>query len=219
MNDEQIALVQDSFDKVRLIATTAAELFYGRLFDLDPSIRPLFSGDMKEQGRKLMDTIDIVAKGLSVPEVILPTIKQLGKRHVGYGVKDEHYDTVGEALIWTLEQGLGEDFTPDVREAWTEAYNFFADVMKEAAHEDVTDPVIMTMQAQIQAQKAQLQAQQQQIKSTNQLVNEIHQLQLLIQETNMLSRKGSQNGYSWWRRLWRRSPNNRVSAPVERAES
>ena len=148
----------------------------------------------------------------------MPAVKQLAQRHVGYGVKDEHYATVGEALIWTLEQGLGEDFTPDVREAWTEAYTYFADVMIEASREAGSDPVILAMQAQIQGQNAQLKAQHQQIQSTNQLVKEIHQLQTLIQETNMLTRNGSHNGRSWWSRLWRRQTNNVVPASIDTVE-
>ena len=204
MNAEQITLVQESFEKVRPIAATAAELFYGRLFELDPSTKALFKEDMKEQGRKLMDTLEITTKGLSVPEVILPAIQKLAQRHVGYGVKDEHYATVGAALIWTLEQGLGEDFTPEVREAWTEAYAYVSDIMKEASHEVGSDPFLVTLQAQIQAQNAQLKAQQQQIQSTNQLVKEIHQLQTMIQQTNNVSQNGAHNRGSWWRRLWRR---------------
>ncbi len=202
MNAEQITLVQDSYEKVRAIAATAAELFYDRLFELDPTTKHLFKEDMQEQGRKLMLTIEIIAKGLSVPEVILPAVKQLAQRHVGYGVKDEHYATVGAALIWTLERGLGEDFTPDVKEAWTEAYTFLADVMIEASHEVASDPVMVTLQAQIHAQHDQLKAQQQQIDSTNQLVNEIHQLQTLLQQTGIFSQNGSRSGKSWWRRLW-----------------
>ncbi len=220
MNAEQITLVQNSFEKVLPIAETAAELFYGRLFEIDPATKHLFKGDMQEQGRKLMDTLEIVAKGLSVPEVILPAVKQLAQRHVGYGVKDEHYSTVGEALIWTLEQGLGEDFTPDVREAWTEAYTYFADVMKEASHEVGSDPVIITLQAQVKAQNAQLKAQQQQIKSTNQLVKEIHELQTIIHQTIIVSQKGSQNRGSWWSRLFRRrSASNGVAAPIDQVKT
>ena len=202
MNAEQIALVQNSFEKVRPIAATAAELFYGRLFEIDPATKHLFKEDMIEQGRKLMTTIEIIAKGLSVPEVILPAVKQLAERHVGYGVKDEHYASVGAALIWTLEQGLGEDFTPDVKEAWTEAYTFLADVMKEASHAVGLDPVMVTLQAQIQAQNEQLKAQQQQIDSTNQLVKEVHQLQTLLQQTGIFAQNGSRSHRSWFRRFW-----------------
>ncbi len=202
MNAEQITLVQESFEKVRPSAATAAELFYGRLFEIDPATKPLFKGTMEEQGRKLMDTIGIIAQGLSVPEVILPAVQQLAKRHVGYGVKDEHYASVGAALIWTLEQGLGEEFPSEVREAWTEAYAFLTDVMIEASHEVESDPIMVTLQAQIHAQHEQLKAQQQQIDTTNQLVMEIHQLQVLLQQTGILSQNGSRSRTSWLRRLW-----------------
>ena len=135
MKAEQVAIVQKTFEKVRPISETAAEVFYKRLFELNPSFRALFKKDMKTQGRMLMQTIDFAVKGLDSPETILPAIKDLGKRHVGYGVKEEYYDTVGDALLWTLEQGLGEDFTAEVKEAWAEAYKLLASVMKDAAKE------------------------------------------------------------------------------------
>ncbi|OHC00060.1 MAG: hemin receptor [Planctomycetes bacterium RIFCSPLOWO2_12_FULL_39_13] len=135
MKAEQVAIVQKTFEKVRPISETAAELFYKRLFEINPSFRALFKKDMKTQGRMLMQMIDFAVKGLDDPETILPTIKDLGKRHVGYGVKEEYYDTVGDALLWTLEQGLGEDFTAEVKEAWAEAYKLLASVMKDAAKE------------------------------------------------------------------------------------
>ena len=133
MTPESVALVESSFEKVKPIAPQAAELFYGKLFDLDPSLRPLFKGDMAEQGRKLMSTLAFVVAGLRTPEKILGAVADLGRRHVGYGVQDSHYDTVGAALLWTLEQGLGPDFTPDTKAAWTEAYTLLAGVMKNAA--------------------------------------------------------------------------------------
>ena len=108
MNADQVAIVQETFEKVRPISETAADLFYKRLFELNPSFKSLFKGDMKKQGRMLMQMIDFAVKGIDEPDTILPTIRDLGKRHVGYGVKEEYYDTVGEALLWTLEQGLGE---------------------------------------------------------------------------------------------------------------
>src|SRR5262245_8873882 len=120
MNSEQKVLVQESFAKVVPISETAADLFYNRLFELDPSLRPLFKGDMKEQGRKLMDMIGVAVKGLDDLDKIVPAVQALGQRHVGYGVKDKDYDTVATALLWTLEQGLGQDFTPEVKTAWTE---------------------------------------------------------------------------------------------------
>ena len=202
MTPEQIALVQSTFEKVRPISQTAAEMFYGRLFELDPSVRPLFKGDMKEQERKLMVTIEIMAKGLSVQEVILPALQELGKRHVRYGVKPEHYGTVGSALLWTLEQGLGEEFTLDVREAWAEAYNLMAGAMKEASAEVAETPVEAGLQAQMLAQQKQLEAQQQQIDATNQLLSELRDIYTLLQQATVPSPSKSQNGITWWRRLW-----------------
>jgi len=135
MNADQVAIVQETFEKVRPISETAAELFYKRLFELNPSFKSLFKGDMKKQGRMLMQMIDFAVKGIDEPDTILPTIRDLGKRHVGYGVKEEYYSTVGEALLWTLEQGLGKDFTPEAKEAWTEAYKLLSGVMIDAARE------------------------------------------------------------------------------------
>ena len=135
MQSNQIDLVQQSFELVEPIAETAASLFYNRLFELDPSLRQLFRGDMTEQGRKLMQALKMVVKGIRRIEAILPAVQELGRRHVQYGVQDEHYDTVGEALLWTLEKGLGEAFTPDVKEAWTAAYVLLAGAMKQAAAE------------------------------------------------------------------------------------
>ena len=133
MTPEQKNLVQSTFKEVIPIADTAAKLFYGKLFELDPALKPLFKGDMEEQGRKLMQMIATAVNGLDDLESIVPAVEQLGKRHVGYGVKDEHYDTVAAALLWTLEQGLGPAFTPDVKEAWTVVYGILAGTMKAAA--------------------------------------------------------------------------------------
>ncbi len=131
MNLIQKALVQTSFAQVRPSADAAAALFYRRLFELDPTLRPLFNGDMEEQGRKLMEMIGLAVKGLDRPDTLLPALAALGRRHAGYGVSERDYETVGEALIWTLEQGLGPSFTPDIREAWTALYGFVADTMRE----------------------------------------------------------------------------------------
>ena len=135
LNQKQIALVQASFAEVVPIADTAAALFYDRLFELDPSLRPLFRGDMKEQGRKLMDMIAVVIVNLPRLTGILTSVRALGARHAAYGVQDEHYDTVGAALLWTLEQGLGEAFTDETRDAWATAYTILASTMKDAAAE------------------------------------------------------------------------------------
>ena len=133
MTTEQIRLVQTSFAQVAPIAPQAAALFYGRLFELDPGLRPLFKSDLTDQGRKLMQMIGVAVNGLTRLDDIVPAVKQLGVRHATYGVKDEHYDTVATALLWTLGQGLGDGFTPEVSEAWTEAYTLLASTMKTAA--------------------------------------------------------------------------------------
>ena len=135
MTPEKIKLVQDSWAKVKPISETAAELFYGKLFELDPDVRSMFTGDMKEQGRKLMAILNTAVNALDKLETIVPAVQDMGKRHVGYGVKDEHYDTVGEALIWTLGAGLKDDFTEDTKQAWIEVYTLVADTMKAAAAE------------------------------------------------------------------------------------
>ena len=133
MNDKQIRLVQESFRQVAPIAEAAAELFYARLFELDPGLRPLFRGDMTEQGRKLMQMLGVAVKGLERPEQLLPAVRALGARHVAYGVGERDYDTVGEALLWTLGRGLGEAFTPEVEAAWAEVYATLADAMQGGA--------------------------------------------------------------------------------------
>jgi hemoglobin-like flavoprotein len=133
ITDEQKQLVRDSFAKVEGIAETAARLFYNRLFEIEPSLRPLFKGDMTEQGRKLMQMLAVCVKGLDNLPSLMSAVSALGRRHAGYGVSDANYDTVGAALLWTLEAGLGNGFTPAVREAWVEVYTILSTVMKQAA--------------------------------------------------------------------------------------
>ena len=133
MDSKQISLVQDTFKMVVPIQETAADLFYNRLFEIAPSTREMFKGDMKEQGKKLMATIGIAVTSLTNLEAIVPTVQALGVKHLGYGVEDWHYDKVGEALLWTLGQGLGDTFTKEVEAAWTETYVTLATVMKDAA--------------------------------------------------------------------------------------
>ena len=135
MTPEQLILVQESWGKVIPVSDTAAQLFYGKLFELDPSLKELFKGDMAEQGKKLMTMINVAVNGLKRLESIVPAVQDLGKRHVDYGVKDEDYDTVGAALIWTLSQGLGDDFTDEVKDAWVTVYGILATTMKNAAAE------------------------------------------------------------------------------------
>ncbi len=132
---EEKALVKQTWTAIVPIADKAAELFYGRLFELDPEVKPLFKGDMKEQGAKLMKTIGIAVNALDNLEPLVPTLKQLGAAHAGYGVKDAHYDTVAAALLWTLEQGLGDSYNTEVEQAWVAVYGIVADTMRAGAAE------------------------------------------------------------------------------------
>jgi hemoglobin-like flavoprotein len=132
MTPQQIALVQQSFAKVLPIREQAAALFYDRLFAIDPSARPLFRGDIKAQGGKLMAAIAAVVKALDHIDTILDDLRGMARRHDRYGVQETHYASVGEALLWTLEQGLGADFTPDLRVAWAAAYRLLSETMIEA---------------------------------------------------------------------------------------
>ena len=129
MNSAEINLVQSTFDEVRPNALATAEIFYKHLFTLDPSLRPLFKGDIVHQSRMLMSMLGAAVNGLTNLEALVPVVRQLGARHVNYGVEDEHYATVGSALLWTLGEGLGEKFTPAVRDAWTAAYGLLSSVM------------------------------------------------------------------------------------------
>ena len=133
MDAQQINLVQKSWSKILPISETAAELFYNRLFEIDPSTKVLFKGDIKVQGRKLMGMITAAVNGLNDLDALVPVVQDLGRRHGGYGVQEAHYGSVGSALLWTLEQGLGDDFTDDVKIAWTETYMLLAGVMKDAS--------------------------------------------------------------------------------------
>jgi hemoglobin-like flavoprotein len=133
MTPEQQTLVRRSFAKVAPIAAQAAAMFYDRLFALDPALRPLFKGDMTEQGQKLMAMIGTAVANLHRLGDIVPAVRDLGRRHGGYGVKDADYDSVAGALLWTLEQGLGADFTPATRDAWVACYGVLAREMKTAA--------------------------------------------------------------------------------------
>jgi hemoglobin-like flavoprotein len=133
MTPEAQRLVRESFAKVTPIAPAAAAMFYDRLFVLDPALRPLVKGDMAEQVRKLMSMIGAAVANLGKLDIIVPAVRDLGRRHAGFGVRQAHYDTVGTALVWTLEQGLGDDFTPATRQAWIEAYTILAGTMQQAA--------------------------------------------------------------------------------------
>ena len=130
MTPQQITLIQESWRTVLPISDTAAELFYSRLFALDPSLKPLFKGDMKMQGRKLMSMLGMVVSGLSSFDRLAPAVKELGRRHNGYGAQPAHYQTVAEALLWTLKQGLGDAFTEETEIAWATAYGKIATLMQ-----------------------------------------------------------------------------------------
>ena len=133
LTDKEISLVQDSFEKVAPIADKAAELFYGRLFEIAPEVRPMFKADLTEQGAKLMKTLGIAVNSLTNLEGLIPVIENLAVKHIDYGVKKEHYAPVGEALIWTLEQGLGDAFTEEVKSAWIETYTIISTTMINAS--------------------------------------------------------------------------------------
>jgi len=135
MTPAEIHLVKDSFRRIVPIADQAAALFYARLFELDPALRHLFRGDMREQGRKLMTMIAVAVQSLEHLDTLVPAVRQLGARHAGYGVTPEHYAVVGAALLWTLEKGLGPAFTPAVRDAWTSTYSLLANTPLESQRE------------------------------------------------------------------------------------
>jgi nitric oxide dioxygenase len=134
LTEEQIDLIQASFAEVRPISVEAARLFYARLFDIAPEVEPMFRGDMADQGAKLMATLGVVVSGLRNLGELMPTAADLAARHVTYGVTPRHYTPVGEALIWTLEQGLGETFTPAHRTAWETAYAILSTAMVASAY-------------------------------------------------------------------------------------
>jgi hemoglobin-like flavoprotein len=131
---DQIALVQATWQQVTPIADTAARLFYGRLFELEPDLRSLFGRtDMEEQRRKLMQMLAVAVAALDRLETLRPALEALGRRHIDYGVGDRHYNLVGAALLWTLEQGLGDEYTGSVRDAWTAVYTTLSTIMQDAA--------------------------------------------------------------------------------------
>lgn len=132
MTPRQKALVQESFAWLEPMAETVATLFYARLFALDPSLRPLFRGDMTVQGRHLMEALALAVRSLDRLDALVPSLEALGRRHVAYGVRNQDYATVGAALLWTLEQGLGERLTPELTGAWAAAYGLLATTMQDA---------------------------------------------------------------------------------------
>jgi hemoglobin-like flavoprotein len=134
MDPTQIKLVQDSFAKVAPISEQAAMLFYARLFEVAPAVKAMFPADMTEQRKKLMATLAVVVNGLGNLEAVLPAASALAKRHVSYGAKPAHYPVVGGALLWTLEKGLGEAWTPETAAAWTAAYGTLSGYMISEAY-------------------------------------------------------------------------------------
>ncbi|THH39136.1 hemin receptor [Aliishimia ponticola] len=138
MTPEKIALVQDSFAKVAPIAPQAGAAFYDRLFEIAPEVRPMFKDDLTDQAAKLMTTLGVVVKGLTDLPKIIPVAEQLARRHVSYGVTEDQYGPVGAALIDTLSAGLGDDFTPEVKAAWEDAYATLSGVMIAAAYHEET---------------------------------------------------------------------------------
>jgi len=140
MTPRQVELVQTTWEKVVPISDQAAALFYGRLFELDPELKPMFKSDIREQGKKLMQMITVAVRGLGDLGKLVSAVEDLGRRHVGYGVRKKDYDTVATALLWTLEQGLGPDFTPEVKAAWVETYTVLATTMQKAAAKQLGTP-------------------------------------------------------------------------------
>ena len=134
MNQAQVALVQQGFDRASRLGAHVAATFYAELFAIDPTLRAMFKGDMIVQGEKLMKTLRTLVEGLASPEAILPVIRHLAVKHLDYGVEAPHYATVGTALMRTLRHELAAEFTTEAREAWTAAYQFLADTMIAAAY-------------------------------------------------------------------------------------
>jgi hemoglobin-like flavoprotein len=136
MTSDQINLIRQTFALVAPHADAAASAFYKRLFELDPSLRPLFRRDLTEQGHNLMQMFAAAVRLLDRPELLVPVLEDLGRRHVSHGVFDEHYDTVGQALLWTLAEALGPQFTSDAHNAWSSLYAVVAATMKRGAAEE-----------------------------------------------------------------------------------
>ena len=135
LSTDDIALIRASFARVVPIQDAAADLFYDRLFAVSPKLRELFPADLREQKRKLIQMIATAVGGLNDLDKLVPAVKGLGARHSGYGVTATHYKIVGEALLWTLERGLGDDFTPEVRSAWAKVYRVLSTTMQAGAAE------------------------------------------------------------------------------------
>ena len=137
MTPEQKKLIRDSFRRLLAEPDETAALFYARLFEQEPALRPMFQRGMKQQGRKFMDMMDAILSCLDRLDQVVPLLWQMGKRHGGYGVETAHYAMVGAALVWTLEERLGTAFTPETRAAWTELYGLISATMQQAASEGI----------------------------------------------------------------------------------
>lgn len=145
MCPREVSIIQNTFSLLGPISDQAAALFYARLFELDPTLRSLFEGDMREQGRALMQALAVTIGSLDQFDALVPAVRQLGVRHAGHGVRDQHYATVGVALLWTLERCLGAAFTPAAKTAWTKTYDALANAMLEGAHHtETTAPAAIT---------------------------------------------------------------------------
>jgi nitric oxide dioxygenase len=138
MTPEQITLVKSSWDLAKPRESELGVMFYTRLFDIAPETKALFGDDVHSQAMRLMQAISVVINSLDNLDRIFPQIEQLAERHVDYGVKPEHYAIVGEALIWTLHKGFGEDFTDELKEAWLLAYTTLSGAMQKSAYENAT---------------------------------------------------------------------------------
>jgi nitric oxide dioxygenase len=134
MNKRDIVLVQESFSKAATLGEKVAVIFYAELFAIDPTLRQMFKGDMNSQSKKLLSALTMIVRNLEHTNVIVPAAEKLAVKHLDYGVTARHYTFVGNALLRTLKKGLGDDFTPEVREAWIAAYQLLADVMRAAAY-------------------------------------------------------------------------------------
>lgn len=132
VSQEQKVLVQESFKVVEKISDVAADIFYQRLFDIEPELRSLFSEDLREQKTKLMGALKVLVNTLDNPDKLIPILEDMGRKHKSYGVVEDHFVPVADALVWTLEEGLGADFTEEVRHAWTALYSAIASIMIEA---------------------------------------------------------------------------------------
>ena len=133
LEPSEVRIVKQTYAMVNCVVTTASKLFYDRLFELAPELRGMFKGDLRSQGFKLMATLKFMVDALDNPAMMASLTQRMGEQHSMFGVREEHYEVFGEALLWMLQQTLGRSFTPEVREAWANAYTLWTDMMKEAA--------------------------------------------------------------------------------------